>query len=59
MKKVVTITSVGKEEKERKFWLNKSFQARIDAIENLRLQLIEFKNADKRLQRVCKVTNRL
>ncbi len=58
MDKVVNITSIDKEEKESNFWLKKSYQERINAIENLRTQLIEFKNVDKRLQRVCKIINR-
>ncbi len=59
MEKALKITSVGNEEREKKFWLKKSYQERINAVEILRSQFIEFKNADERLQRVCKIINRL
>jgi hypothetical protein len=58
MKKGLKIISLKDKQSDYKYWLTKSYQERIDAIELLRLQFINYsKNAQQRFQRVCSVIN--
>lgn len=58
MEKVIKKTTLKDSSSDLKYWLKKSPQERLDALEFLRQQYINFnKNAQPGLQRVCKVTN--
>ncbi len=57
MKKVLRITNIKSPENDRAFWLTKSPQELIDAIELLRNQFIKYKNVQPGLQRFCRVVN--
>ena len=59
MEKVLKITSVNEKQTDYTYWLTKSLQERLAAIEFLRQQFIDHQNDSKPgLQRICKVTNR-
>lgn len=59
MEKVLKITSVKEKQSDYSYWITKSPQERLAAIEFLRQQFINHKNDSKPgLQRICKVTNR-
>jgi hypothetical protein len=58
MEKNIKITKLHQTESDINYWLTKSFEERIEAIEFLREQFIVFKNVSKRLQRVCRVINK-
>ena len=59
MQKVLKIISLKDKQSDLAFWLTKSPQERLDAIELLRQQYINFnKNVQSRLQRVCSIINR-
>lgn len=59
MEKVLKITSVKKKQTDYSYWLTKSPQERLAAIEFLRQQFINNQNdSQPGLQRFCKVTNR-
>lgn len=56
MEKVLKITSLKDPENDYAFWLTKSEKERIEAIEFLRSNYIQFKqDVQPRLQRVCNV----
>lgn len=58
MEKVIKKTTLKDPSSDLKYWLTRSPQERLDALEFLRQQYINFnKNAQSGLQRVCKVTN--
>jgi hypothetical protein len=58
MDKVVKIVSLNDKQSDYSFWLTKKISERLQAIEILRLQYINFnKNVQPRLQRVCRVIN--
>jgi len=59
MEKVLKITSVKEKQSDYSYWITKSPQERLSAIEFLRQQFINYKNDPQPgLQRVCTVTNR-
>ena len=59
MEKVIKKTSTREKQLDLEYWLTKSPQQRLDALEFLRQQYISFnKNVQSRFQRVCTVTNR-
>jgi hypothetical protein len=59
MEKVLKITSVKEKQSDYSYWLTKSLQERLAAIEFLRQQFIKGPNdSQSGLQRFCKVTNR-
>lgn len=59
MEKVITKTSTREKQLDLEYWLTKSPQQRLDALEFLRQQYISFnKNVQPRFQRVCTVTSR-
>ena len=59
MEKVLKITSVNEKQSDYSYWITKSPQDRLSAIEFLRQQFVNQQNDSKsRLQRVCKVINR-
>ena len=58
MEKVLKITSVKEKQSDYSYWIAKSPQERLSAIEFLRQQFINYKNDPQPgLQRVCKVIN--
>jgi hypothetical protein len=58
MEKVIKKTSTREKQSDLEYWLIKTPQERLDALEFLRQQYINFnKNAQPRLQRVCTITN--
>lgn len=60
MEKVVNIITLKQKQSDYQFWLTKSFNDRLDAIELLRAQYIKFrKDVQPRLQRVCRVINKI
>ena len=60
MEKVVRITQLQDRQTDFQYWQSKSDLDRLNALEMLRTQYINFLNdVEPRLQRVCKVINRL
>jgi hypothetical protein len=60
MEKVVHITQLQDKQTDFQYWQGKSYLERLNALEMLRTQYINFLNdVEPRLQRVCKVINRL
>jgi hypothetical protein len=58
MEKVIKKTSTREKQSDLDYWLTKTPQERLDALEFLRQQYINFnKNVQPRLQRVCTITN--
>jgi hypothetical protein len=58
MEKVIKKTSTREKQSDLEYWLTKTPQERLDALEFLRQQYINFnKNVQPRLQRVCTITN--
>jgi len=58
MEKVIKKTTTKEQQSDLEYWLTKTPQERLDALEFLRQQYINFnKNVQPRLQRVCKVIN--
>ncbi len=58
MEKVVKIVSLKDKQSDYSYWLTKKVADRLQAIETLRLQYINFnKDILPRLQRVCRVIN--
>ena len=58
MEKVVNIIPLKQKQSDYHFWLTKSLNDRLDAIELLRSQYIKFrKDVQPRLQRVCRIIN--
>ncbi len=58
MDKTIKISKLHQSKSDYNFWLTKSYIERIEAIEFLRYQFIEFKNVHNRLQRVCRIINK-
>ncbi len=58
LEKVVTRTERHKAGYDKAYWDTKTPQERIDAVEFLRQQYIEYTNAPQRLQRVIKIVKR-
>ena len=58
MQKVLKIISLKDNNTDYSFWINKSETQRLQAIETLRQQYINFnKDVQPRLQRVCRIIN--
>ncbi len=58
MEKVIKKTSTKENNSDLEYWLTKTPQERLDALEFLRQQYINFNNdAKSRLQRVCTITH--
>lgn len=55
MEKVVKIVGLHEQPSDLKYWLSKTPQERLAAIEILRLQYVRLKRIQPRLQRVCRV----
>jgi hypothetical protein len=56
MKKVIRVVSLKNQPSDYEYWLSRPVAERLDAIEALRRQYLEFtKNVEPRLQRVCRV----
>jgi len=58
MDKVVHFTDLKDKKTDFLFWSKKSYQERLDAVEFLRQQYINFTNASQRLQRVCTIVEK-
>ena len=59
MEKSLKIVSLKDKQTDYAFWMTKSYQERLEALELLRQQYINFKgDAQQGLQRVCRITNR-
>jgi hypothetical protein len=58
MQRKLKISTLHDQGTDLDYWLTKSVSERLNAIEFLRNQYIEYTNADKRLQRVCRITQR-
>jgi hypothetical protein len=59
MDKVVKIVGIKNKSSDYKFWMSKTESERLEAIEMLRSQYIDYiYHVNKRLQRVCRVTNK-
>ncbi len=58
IKKIVTVKDMKSRDDDNLFWKDKTPQERIDALEFLRQQYIEFTNAPQRLQRVLTIVKR-
>lgn len=57
MEKVLRIVSLYKQPNDYAYWISRPVSERIDAIEILRNQYIQFKkDVEPRLQRICRVT---
>lgn len=58
MEKVLKITSIKEKQSDYSYWMTKTPQERLEAIEFLRQQYIKFKDdLQPGLQRVCRITN--
>lgn len=58
MEKVIKKTTTREKQSDFEYWLTKTPQERLDALEFLRQQHINFnKDVQPRLQRVCTITN--
>lgn len=55
MEKVVRVTNLRAPQSDLEYWLGKTPQERIAAIEILRQQYVKFRGIQPRLQRVCRV----
>lgn len=59
MQKVLKISNLKSKETDYNFWLNQPIQERLNTIEILRQQYINFnKNVQPRLQRFCTIINK-
>lgn len=58
MEKVIKITNLKEKGNDFAYWMSKTEQERLEAIELLREQYIKYnQNVQQRLQRVCRVIN--
>jgi len=57
MVKNIKITTLKQQGNDKEYWATKTPKERLEALDFLRQQYIEFTNAPKRLQRVLKITN--
>ena len=57
MHKKLKISSLSNQGTDLDYWLTKTVSERLNAIELLRQQYIDYTNADTRLQRVCRITH--
>jgi len=58
MDKKLKISTLRSQSTDLDFWLTKTVSERLNALELLRKQYIDYTNAIKRLQRVCRITHR-
>lgn len=59
MERTVRIVGLRENQSDLKYWLSKSPQERLAAIETLRKQYVKLKHFRPGLQRVCRVINRV
>ena len=59
MERTVRIVGLREKQSDLKYWLSKSPQERLAAVETLRKQYVRFKHIRPGLQRVCRVINRV
>ena len=57
MEKIVKIIGLREGQSDLSYWLSKSPEERLAAIETLRQQYVRLKGLEPRLQRVCRVIN--
>lgn len=55
MDKVLRITTLKEAGTDFEYWIQKSYAERLEAIEFLRQQYIQFKHANQGFQRVCRI----
>ncbi|KHD06869.1 hypothetical protein PN36_10065 [Candidatus Thiomargarita nelsonii] len=56
MEKVIKIVSLHEKKSDYQYWLSRPMQERLETIEILRQQYIQFKkDVEPRLQRVCRI----
>lgn len=55
MERTIKIVGLREEQSDLLYWLSKSPQERLAAMEILRMQYVRFKRLEPRLQRVCRV----
>ena len=59
MEKAVKILNIKDKQTDYEFWQSRTFLERIEAVELLRLQFMNFnKDVQPRLQRVCSIINK-
>ena len=58
MQKALKISTLHNRSTDFNYWITKSYAERLEAIEFLRQQYINYKNVSERLQRVCRVINK-
>ena len=59
MQKELKITTLSSHNSDKDYWNTKSYVERLEAIEFLRNQYINFTHANKRLQRICRITYKI
>lgn len=57
MEKVVKIVHLKDRNTDFQYWMSRSETERLEAIETLRNQFINYKDVKPRLQRVCRIIN--
>ena len=57
MERVVKIVGLREEQSDLTYWLSKTPQERLAAIEILRQQYVRFKRVQPRLQRICRIVD--
>jgi hypothetical protein len=57
MEKAVKIVHLKDRNTDFQYWMSRSETERLEAIETLRNQFINYKDVEPRLQRVCRVVN--
>ncbi len=57
MHKKLKIVSSHSQQSDLDFWLTKTYIERLEAVEFLRKQFLNFKNINEGLQRVCTITH--
>jgi hypothetical protein len=55
MEKTVRIVKLGEEPSDLSYWLSKSPQERLAALETLRQQYVRLKRIEPGIQRVCRI----
>lgn len=58
MERVVRIVDKGNVPSDKSFWLKRTPQERLEAVEFLRQQYMSNTHAEQRLQRVCRIVER-
>ncbi|HET8865056.1 MAG TPA: hypothetical protein VFM80_05100 [Gracilimonas sp.] len=58
MEQSIKITTKQEQESDRKYWMSRSPEERLAALETLRQQYVRLKGLPTRLQRVCRVVKK-